>query len=296
MAPRSVSEALLELGGVARRADLLRLCGRPAVDAALASGDLLARGRRYVSPHLEDARLAAVAARGILSHRSAALDRGWAVRTEPELVDVTLPKNRRLAPERAVGLRVHRAGLGPDDVDGDRTSADRTLLDCLRTLPFEEALAVADSALRDGFSSARLAAIARDARGPGAVAVREAARHADGRAANPFESSLRAICLQVEGLDVEPQVPIHDPHWLGRPDLVDRRLKIALEADSFEWHGGRADLARDARRYNALVVAGWWVLRFSWEEVMLHPDRVGDILEAAVRERGRPVCNGCAVA
>jgi len=35
-------------------------------------------------------------------------------------------------------------------------------------------------------------------------------------------------------LDVTPQVAVHDPHFLGRPDLVDQRLEIALEADSFE--------------------------------------------------------------
>ena len=38
-----------------------------------------------------------------------------------------------------------------------------------------------------------------------------------------------------------------------------------LEADSFEWHGGRDDLARDARRYNRTVVHGWLVLRSSWD-------------------------------
>ena len=119
---------------------------------------------------------------------------------------------------------------------------------------------------------------------------------ADGRAANPFESSLRAVCLQVDGLDVVPQVAIHDPHWLGRPDLVDRRLKIVLEADSFEWHGNRADLDRDARRYNALVAAGWVVLRFSWEEVMFHPARVRATIEAVVARRTEQLCWGCRAA
>lgn len=292
-----MAEALAELGGIARRDDLLRRCGRRAVEAALASGELVASGRRYVSPELDEARASATSVRGVLCRRSAALDRGWAVRTAPEHVEVMLAKNRTVSAARTRGMLVHRGALGPDDVDGVRTSADRTLLDCLRNLPFEEALAVADSALREGFAPARLRAIARDACGPGSVGVREVAAVADGRATNPFESALRAICLEVEGLDVEPQVDVRDPNWLGRPDLVDRRLKLALEADSFEWHGGRADLAKDARRYNAFVVAGWWVLRFSWEEVMFHPGRVRSVLEAAVRERGRPCLgHGCRAA
>lgn len=110
---------------------------------------------------------------------------------------------------------------------------------------------------------------------------------ADGRAANPFESSLRAICLDVPGLDVVPQVDVRAPHWLGRPDLVDERLELALEADSFAWHGDRAALHRDANRYNAFVAAGWAVLRFSWEEVLLHPERVRSTLEAAVARRSQ---------
>lgn len=79
---------------------------------------------------------------------------------------------------------------------------------------------------------------------------------------------LRAIALRVEGLHVKPQRPIETPRLYARPDLVDEDLRIVLEADSFVWHGGRAALARDARRYNLLVIEGWSVLRFTWEDVM----------------------------
>ncbi len=64
---------------------------------------------------------------------------------------------------------------------------------------------------------------------------------------------------------------IYDPHFLGRPDLVDERLGIILEADSFAWHGSRAALRRDAKRYDEFVVRGWLVLRFAWEDVMSRP-------------------------
>ena len=293
----TVAEALVRLGGVARREVLVRLCGRSAVDRALGAGGLvvLTRGT-YAHPNAEAGRAAAASVSGVLSHRSCALSRGWAVRTAPERPDVTLAKGRTLSPAQRSTITLHRTDLGPDDVEDGRTSPERTLLDCLRTLPFDEALAVADSALRQGFSPQRLVAVARDARGPWSSRVRAVAAVADGRAANPFESSLRAVCLQVDGLDVVPQVAIHDPHWLGRPDLVDRRLKIVLEADSFEWHGNRADLDRDARRYNALVAAGWVVLRFSWEEVMFHPARVRATIEAVVARRTEELCWGCRAA
>lgn len=284
----SVTEVLARLGGVAPRGRLVAACGRSSVDSALADGRLVAVTRGvYCCAETDASRAAAAAVSGVLSCRSAAIAQGWAVRTVPTKPDVTLPRNRRIAPARLVGLTVYRADLGPDDVRDGCTSPDRTLLDCLRSLPFEEALAVADSALRAGFPSGRLAALARDAQGPGAVAVRRVAALADGRAANPFESSLRAICLQVEGLEVVPQVTVRAPHWLGTPDLCDIRLEIAIEADSFEWHGDRAALHRDANRYNAFVAAGWLVLRFTWEEVMFHPDRVRAVLEAVVERRSQ---------
>ena len=105
---------------------------------------------------------------------------------------------------------------------------------------------------------------------------------ASGEAANAFESALRAIALEVPGLEVEPQVTIRDGALSARADLVDRRLHLVLEADCFAWHGSRAALASDCRRYNRMVISGWLVLRFSYEDVMFHPDEVREVLVAAV--------------
>lgn len=114
-------------------------------------------------------------------------------------------------------------------------------------------------------------------------------RDARAEAANPFESCLRAIANQVPGLEVVPQVLITSVTPWCRPDLVDVRLHMILEADSFTWHGDRQALARDAKRYNLLVADGWLVLRFTWEDVMFDPDYVRSVLEAAVaRVAGRP--------
>ena len=55
-----------------------------------------------------------------------------------------------------------------------------------------------------------------------------------------------------------------------------------LEADSFAWHGDRASLRWDTQRYNNLVVRGWLVLRFAWEDVMHDPAYVRRTLTAAL--------------
>ena len=290
----SVVESLERLGGVATRAALIAAVDRPSFERAAAAGDivLVARGR-YALATADEAVVAAHRLRGTVSHFSAAVRHGWQVKLPPVRPHVTVAKNRLLTPQQHRGVDVHRIALGPDDRDGHATSRDRTLLDCMRLGAFDEGLCVADSALRDGFRLDRLRAIARDARGPGSSQVRRVAAHADGRSANAFESTLRAIGIGVPGLHLEPQVSIRDGStFLGRPDLVDERLGILLEADSFEWHGSRAALRRDARRYDRFTVHGWLVLRFSWEDVMLDAAWVRSILAAAVAERTER-CSRC---
>lgn len=290
----SVVEQLHQLGGVATRRRLVELCSRVAVDRALASGDVVvvARGR-YALAAADEAMLAAHRLTGIVSHTSATLVHGWEVARPPERPHITLPRNRRVERTRCADVDLHRADLEADDIDGVVTSKDRTLLDCLRALPFDDALAVADSALRSGYPPDRLLALARDAEGPGSARVRAVARAADGAAANPFESVLRGITTRVEGLTARPQVTIRDPHYLGRPDLVDECLRIVIEADSFAWHGSRPALVRDANRYNQFAVHGWLVLRFTWEDVLLHPDEVRAVLVLAVQERTQQRCVAC---
>ena len=74
------------------------------------------------------------------------------------------------------------------------------------------------------------------------------------------------------------------------------RLRIVLEADSFEWHGDRAALRRDARRYDLLVANGWTVLRFAWEDVMHDQDWVRSVLAAVVGRTERPAARSPAQA
>ncbi|MDN4171393.1 hypothetical protein QWY28_00390 [Nocardioides sp. SOB77] len=146
----------------------------------------------------------------------------------------------------------------------------------------DEALAIADSALRESACRRLLEELAETARGPGSPRIRQVAALATELAANPFESVLRATCLDVPGLAVRPQVRITDDGFSARADLVDERLRIVCEADSFAWHGSRSALASDARRYNRMVVAGWIVVRFTYEDVMFHPDEVRAVLARAV--------------
>ncbi|QNN52004.1 hypothetical protein [Nocardioides mesophilus] len=280
----NVASHLVRLGGVASRADLIAETSRADVDLALAAGEIvrLSRGR-YAAPVAHDALRAAGGLCGVVSHRSAALHWGWQVKQPPPHPDVTVPRSRRRRAHYGSDVCLHWADLAPGDIDGWVTSRRRTLVDCLRLLPFDEALTIADSALRNGsVTPAELRAIAAGMSGRGARRARRIADAASPLAANPFESVLRAIGLDVPGLDLRPQVVIADKQGRGRPDLVDVERRLVVEAESHSWHSRRGALRRDCRRYTKLVLLDWRVLRFAWEDVMFHPDYVRECLEAFV--------------
>ena len=125
--------------------------------------------------------------------------------------------------------------------------------------------------------------------GRGRARVTRMVAHADGRSSGPIESVLRAICIEVPGLSVEPQVKVtRAGRVIGTVDLADQALRIIIEAEGFEFHGDRLAFDRDCWRYDECVAAGWVVLRFTWDHVMNRPEWVREILEQVVATR-RPV-------
>lgn len=279
---------LLRLGGVADAKTLVRLTSRAKVRASLERGTVVRDTRgRYSLPTADEGLRAANRLSGVASHGSAAAYWGWETKTPPELPAVTVPRNRKVDKARRQGVEVKWAELDPGDVvQGKITAPGRTVMDCAKDLPFDEALAVADSAVRHrNLTPARLVELAGAMPRMHRVRCLRVAQAADGRAANPFESVLRAISLDVAGIDLEPQVVISQDGLTARPDLVDRRRRIVVEAESFEFHGQRRALKRDCERYNALARLGWTVIRFSWEHVMFAPEYVAETLGAVATGR-----------
>ncbi len=284
----SVVRAAMLCGGTATWARLRQDVPRRAIERAVRDGDVVRLGRgNYSLPKSPDALKSALVVRGVASHESAA--RLWFMDTlvEPKVAHVTVRK--RANASASDGVRLHWVNLDEGDVLGRVTSPLRTVLDCARSMPFEQGLAIADSALRRGLVGRReLQRAALTSRGKGVATARHVAAHADARAANPFESALRAITLDLGLSDFVPQLAVSTPGLRGYVDLGDAERKIALEADSFEWHGTRAALDRDCRRYDELVRSGWLVLRFSWEQVMFERTWVGEVIAdtVALRPRG----------
>ena len=281
-----MTDVLLRLGGVASRGALVAATSHHAVRTSIREGRIVRLSRGcYALPGIAEATAAAVRVGGVCSHLTAALQWGWAVVSPPARPVVTVPRWRRLSPERREGVDIRWANLDPEDIYRDViTDPLRTALDCAATLLPDDALAVLDSALRSGMVSQR--ELLEAARRMPARHRRRVVGHveaADGRSANPFESVIRSVARDVPGLQVSPQELVPG---VGRPDLIDRRLGIVIECDSFGFHAERADLLRDCARYNAFALRGLVVIRFSWEHAMFHRDYVRWVLSnvVAVRE------------
>ncbi len=277
-----VVDAIERMGGLATRAALIQASSRAEVDRALRVEAVVRAGHgRYTVPSVDAAAAMAFRMNGHLSLTSAALHHGWEVKKVPQKPHVAFPRHRNVPQPWRNEVVLHRADLEADDISGIATSRDLTLLQCLRQLPDDEALVIADSALRHG-EVATLRRVVAQVQGAGSAKVRRIAAQADARAANPFESVTRAICLQVPGLVVTPQLAISSEHYWACPDLVDRTLKVVVECESYEWHGNRKGFLKDIRRYTLLTADGWVVLRFTWDDVMLRPAWVREVLVRTV--------------
>lgn len=274
-------------GGAATRADLLKFFEGGSIDKAVLEGRIVKQHRnRYTLPGLPDDKEAAAVLGGIVSGLSAARVWGWSLKREPTRITVTVPRNHS---GRTHGdVRVERRDVPETGRDQHITTRAQTVLDCARTLAFDEALCIADSALRDGWTTGLdkkelLDALALQPR-TGRSRTRRVIEAADPNAANAFESVTRAIVLPIEGLSVAPQGP------LGRTeagqemygDLVDSSIKLLIECESWAFHAGQEPFRRDIRRYTGLAADGWTVLRFVWEDVMQKPAYVREVVERAV--------------
>jgi very-short-patch-repair endonuclease len=280
-------------GSAMTTADLLQRTSRRALRTAVEHGRLVrVRRGRYALPGTAGAVRGAMALGGCASHLDAALAHGWGVLLPPTHHDVTVPPNRRGA-DATAGTALHWSSLTDEELGRGVTDPVRTVLDCARSLPLPHALAVADSALRSGVDIGDLRHAAASVRGPGAAAARRVARHADGRAANAFESGLRGLVLGAGFTGFQPQLVVAEPDagLFAVVDLGDPVERVVLEADGYGVHGTSTAFAKDLARHDELQSTGWVTRRFAWVHVVRRGRWVVRQVAAAVDEarRRRPV-------
>jgi very-short-patch-repair endonuclease len=121
------------------------------------------------------------------------------------------------------------------------------------------------------------------ARGSAGIAVLlvAAADRADSAAERLMMSTLRRIPLGgwVRGHPFE--------RWTI--DVAFPAAKLAIEVDGWAWHMDVDRFRADRHKGNALVRAGWDVLRFTWHDLTHRPDYViGEIRAALLAAPARP--------
>ncbi|MBR7741933.1 type IV toxin-antitoxin system AbiEi family antitoxin domain-containing protein [Phycicoccus sp. BSK3Z-2] len=231
---------------------------------------------------------------GAATHQSALAVHALPVHAVPTtVVDATGPVSRN---RTEAGLRLHPLASAPTVVDVDgcptvdvATAVAQVLLRSGRT----PGIVAADAALRRGTSVDALHA---------AVAALASTTHAAGRAgrmlatADPASESvgetLTRLLLRDQGWAVESQVRVADQggHVVARVDLlVEGRVVVEFDGlVKYEGAQGRAALAAEKRREDALRALGYEVVRVVWSDLD-RPGHVARSVRAALaRAAGRP--------
>lgn len=230
--------------------------------------------------HFLDAAAAVLSAGdAVVSHESAICLFGLGVLGVPATVTLTRPASlsRR---SRLEGVKVHAARVPA----GHRyvclgvpvTSPARTVADLARTLPYRNAVTVADAALHARLTNTGdLHGVLADCMNwPGTARAREVAVFADGKAESALESIARVVFAE-QGLPA-PQMQVRIVIRAGlafRADFVWERFRTIAEADGLLKYSDPSALRDEKLRQEALADRGYEVVRFTWKQ--LHEDPAG---------------------
>jgi very-short-patch-repair endonuclease len=225
-----------------------------------------------------------------VSHGMAAVLRSYLppYRAEGYPVDVSGRPIRRTP-----GVRVHQTPLGRGDavlLNGiPVTSPARTILDVAGDVTrreLEQALAVAERMRRKVRSElTELLRIHPRHRGSAALRRLLESLAASGTAPLFLRSTAEAAAWDLI-VELNLPLPLVNHRLLGMEvDFHWPELRLVLEVDGFEFHGGIEAFHRDRERDAALALAGHQVLRFTWRQFDKDRIRTAGALSAAVARR-----------
>ena len=230
----------------------------------------------------------------VFSHTSAALLHGLSSLRVPETIHVSTDRKTASADPRvrvyrlpqAVARRTHlQPGIPVTDLE-------RTLLDCAASLPFDDAVVLADQTLqREVSRDAVLTLLDSGPRMRGAVAARRVLAFADPRAESALESLGRVRLAAMPVPMPQLQVPVQTHRGRKRLDFGWPHLRLGLELDGKAkyFRGGDVGEAvyRERQRQLAIEEAGWVLLRAVWADVVHRADQLELRLVQALARRAR---------
>ncbi|TKJ19033.1 hypothetical protein A6V29_10735 [Blastococcus sp. CCUG 61487] len=221
----------------------------------------------------------------VLGGRSAAALLGAPAPSYGDPVTVLVPPGTKWT--GPVGVRVHTTDFSPADVALDEwgirhATAARTAWDVATLETTATAVGVLDAMVRAGLIDAgRLQAmIERPLASWRSARARRALGMVDGRSESPPESWVRVACA-LAGLPAPiPQYQVHDGgRWLARVDLAWPEQRLIVEYEG-EHHFDELQIVKDDARLDAVVAAGWRVIRLSAADLRNLTEVVARIAEA----------------
>lgn len=236
------------------------------------------------------------------SHESAALVLGLPLLHDPLEGAVSITRPRQAGVSRSL-IRSYTADLPDRHVlvkHGARvTTAARTVIDLGRTLPFMDAVVVADAALRKGMTTkSTLDEVIKACKGwPGAGKARRVLDFCDGRADSPLESCARVVFdayrlpppeLQAEiiaGITFDPDgtAHVHEYHEY-KVDFLWRRYKTVAETDGRgKYYAEGKTAIGELERDRLIREQGYRVIHITWKELFERPKRIIDRILTAFK-------------
>jgi very-short-patch-repair endonuclease len=223
------------------------------------------------------------------SHRAAAAL--WRLAGfEPGAIEICVPRGRRPNPR---GTIVHQLELLAIDVTIveaiPTTTPARTLIDLAAVAPADLVEEALDDALRRGLVTLPRLRWRLGELGPrrGARTIRrllDARANDDRRPQSVLETRLMRL-FQRAGLPTPAcQHEIrHRGRLIAVVDFAYPGQLLAIEADGYRWHSGRARWQRDLARRNELTRLGWHVIHVTAEDLHRRPEVVVATVASALR-------------
>jgi very-short-patch-repair endonuclease len=264
-------DTVVSAGGVARSTTLVRAgVSKYALAAAVEAGTLLRLRRTWVGLPDADPFLLSAAREGVVL---ACITRAW--RLGLWVVDegrphVAAPSHARMVTVKAAVVHRHRP-IVPRHPDALEDSVENTLALVAVCQPFERALAVWDSASRQGLADPLVMS---------RLDLGAAAREVLGAASAYRDSGLETIVsVRLRFL----RLPLVSQVWIAghRVDfLIGERLVLQIDGGHHVGHQRASDVAHDAQ----LMLLGYHVIRVTYTQVM---DGWATVLDSILRAIGQ---------
>lgn len=229
----------------------------------------------------------------VASHLTAAVLWGLIERAGTA-IELTVDRKLRISSHSLVRIVAHRQKLEASEITRigsfPVTTVPRTILDIAARLSIEELEAVIDTALLKGLTTVPKLAKELENNGgrgrQGSTNLRAALNPLlDGQGARESELERKFLRFakryKIPAPTRQYRVKLRNATY--RIDFAYPEKKVAIETDSYRYHGGRREWRKDLARRNTLMELGWTVAHATLEDIEQEPDETAERIRRALK-------------